>query len=118
MASVVRYRDFLSFLRRLPHRRQTLLVAVDGCGGSGKSTFARNLSRCATDLTVVSVDDFYLPTTIRPTESGVARPIAGDLDWQRLAEQVLVPLSRNEASTKPQRSRMLPTLRLAQRLPR
>lgn len=94
--AAVHYRDFLAFLRQLPRRQTTLLVAVDGCGGTGKSTFARMLARHGSNVSIVEVDDFYLPTTSRPASPGTTKTIAADLDWSRLAEQVLEPLQANE----------------------
>ena len=47
------------------------LVAVDGVGGSGKSTFAASLAKCITDRPVVilHVDDFFQPSP--PLDCGV-----------------------------------------------
>src|SRR4051812_49685989 len=45
------------------HRRSRshLLVAIDGGGGAGKSTLARNLADALGDATIVQMDDFYRP---------------------------------------------------------
>lgn len=101
----------------MPPRQQTLLIAVDGGGGSGKSTFARVLQKQLPDLSIVHMDDFYLPSALRPpaeavshtsedaaSEASFAREtpfarelsFAQDFDWQRLLKQVLEPLSRDE----------------------
>ena len=61
------------------------LVAVDGPGGSGKSTFARELSEAAAGAPVVHTDDF----------AAADNPIDW---WPRLLEQVIEPLARGEAA--------------------
>ncbi|MGZ4482112.1 MAG: uridine kinase family protein [Gaiellales bacterium] len=62
--------------REAPHVR---LVAVDGPGGGGKSTFARRLARALGGCPVVPTDDF---ATGEP----------GDEWWPRLERQVIRPL--------------------------
>lgn len=75
-----------------------LLVAVDGLGGAGKSVFADNLVRRLQALKIgaeiVHMDDFYLPTAQRLQGSGQENRIGSNFDWQRLRDQVLIPLSR------------------------
>ena len=61
------------------------LVAVDGPGGAGKSTFARELSEAAGAAPVVHTDDF----------AAADNPIDW---WPRLLEQVIEPLARGEAA--------------------
>ena len=69
--------------RRPPDGMRTRIVAIDGLGGSGKSSFARHLARALGDAPIVQTDDFA--TWDNP------------VDWwpQRLV-RVLVPLSRGE----------------------
>ena len=61
------------------------LVAVDGPGGAGKSTFARELSEAAGGAPVVHTDDF----------AAADCPIDW---WPRLLEQVIEPLVRGGAA--------------------
>lgn len=70
-----------SVTRRAPGRRTTLM-AVDGHGGSGKSTFAARLAEHE-GVSVVHTDDF--------ANLGVT---AG-LDVSRLLEEVVVPLTQH-----------------------
>jgi uridine kinase len=58
--------------------RRTILVAVDGFGGSGKSYFAARLATARRGVTVVHTDDFASWDT--------------GLDWERLRRQVTDPL--------------------------
>jgi uridine kinase len=62
------------------------LVGVDGCGGSGKTTFAARLSAAGGGWPVVHTDDFASHDV--PLEW-----------WPRMLEQVIEPLSHNERAT-------------------
>lgn len=53
-------------LSGLPRRHRTLLVGIDGCGGAGKSTLAMRLAALDPNISVVHIDDFYLPSAQRP----------------------------------------------------
>jgi uridine kinase len=90
-------KDFLDFLHALNRRRQTLIVVIDGRGGSGKSTFSRRLERAGSDVAVVEMDDFYRPERERLARAAIGdSEVGGDFDWRRLRDQVLLPLSRDE----------------------
>lgn len=74
------FHELASHFQRLPGARP-LLVAVDGPGGSGKSTFARRLSAALGGAPIVPTDDFASADT--PLEW-----------WPRLLGQVVEPLVR------------------------
>jgi len=82
-SGVQRYSDLAAAVLALPPScGQTRLVAVDGPGGSGKSTFARRLSAALGDAPVIHTDDFA----------------SWDNQfewWPRLIEQVIAPLRRS-----------------------
>jgi uridine kinase len=73
------------------------LVSIDGPGGSGKSTLAAELAGRLTAsqrVTVVHGDDFYRPMSaedrlLLSPQDGYDRYF----DWQRLRDQVLMPLA-------------------------
>lgn len=69
--------------RRPPDGMSTRIVAIDGLGGSGKSSFARHLARALGDVPIVQTDDF----------ASWDNPIDW---WPQLLERVLVPLSHGE----------------------
>jgi uridine kinase len=69
--------------RRPPAGMSTRMVAIDGLGGSGKSSFARHLARALGDVPIVQTDDFA--SWDNPTDW-----------WPQLLERVLVPLSKGE----------------------
>jgi uridine kinase len=78
------------------------LVSVDGPGGSGKSTLAAELALSlgrTAPVTVVAGDDFYRPMPagerlLLSPEDGYHRYF----DWQRLRDQVLIPLTSGTAA--------------------
>lgn len=82
MAAVTTYDSIVQRILALP--RPVRIVAIDGPGGSGKSTFARRLADAAGGAQVVPTDDF----------ASWDNPVNW---WPRLLEQVLEPLARGEA---------------------
>ena len=79
------------------------LIGIVGPGGAGKSTFAaalaRRLQQERISVAVVRMDDFFLPSTQRPAGCGADKPLGGDFDWQRLRDQVLIPLAHNQPAS-------------------
>ena len=79
-----------------PRRARTLMIGIDGAGGSGKTTLARALAKGGgPGIRVVSIDDFYRPSADRSSLPGEVGTL---FDWRRLDAQLLEPLSRDEAS--------------------
>jgi uridine kinase len=76
----------------LAEAQPVVLVGVDGRGGAGKSCWAAVLAQALRPLavSVVHMDDFFLPRAQRPQEE--PKPIGGDFDWRRLRDEVLLPL--------------------------
>lgn len=77
--------------------KRPYLVAIDGRGGAGKSTFAKRLCEQLPDGVIVHVDDLYrvIAESVRESfspQQGYER----NFDWQRLEQQVLVPLSKGQ----------------------
>ena len=92
--------NIVSSLKMLQRQRVCLLVAIDGCGGAGKSTLARLLGQQLKTLgwivTVVKHDDFYLPSHQR--ENQKSEVIGRDFDWERLRDQVLIPIREGRSA--------------------
>ncbi len=71
-----------------------LLVAVDGMGGAGKSTFAAELSARLPGSSLIELDDFYRPMTEEERASLPPRDAYERyLDWRRVLDEALEPLS-------------------------
>jgi len=80
----------IDVLRREIAARKARVVAIDGCGGSGKSSLARHLAAGWAGAVVIEMDDFY-----RPSAERVQQPEAhgGNYDRERLILAVLEPLA-------------------------
>ncbi len=76
------YEDFEKVKEKLSNllaQRQPILLAIDGYGGAGKSTFATHLQKEFPGSVIITLDDF-------------ATSNAGGADRKRFIEQVLAPL--------------------------
>lgn len=68
-----------------------ILIAIEGFGGSGKSTFARSLRDSIKDAYIVNIDDFLIKEKLTdPSQDKVA------FDRNRLEKQVLLPAKSGE----------------------
>jgi len=90
------FEQLISSINLIPKKQSTLLIGVDGCGGAGKSTLANKLKDKCSNVTVVHMDDFYLPTSQIIKLSPEKKPIGADFDWKRVLNQVLKPISQNQ----------------------
>ncbi|MGW6916916.1 uridine kinase family protein [Kitasatospora sp. NPDC054939] len=87
-------------LRPARARGRTGIIAIDGPGGSGKTTLAAAASQLLdAPAAVVHVDDFYRPMPDQERErldaqQGYHRYV----DWERLRDQVLTPLRDDRAA--------------------
>jgi uridine kinase len=82
--------EIVDELRRRRHSATPLLIAIEGFGGSGKSTFAAALKDALGSAHVVSIDDFIVKEKITaPWEQGA-------FDRERLEAQVLRPASDHQ----------------------
>ncbi|WP_046176087.1 uridine kinase family protein [Domibacillus indicus] len=69
---------------------QTFIIAIDGCGGAGKSTLAGALQKeLGNTAVIVHADDFYQVSSKRNSSIG------GSWDLNRLENQLLKPLRQN-----------------------
>jgi len=73
--------------------RDTLLLAIDGRCGSGKTTLAARL-REIMQCQVIHMDHFF-PRLAQRTPERLSEP-GGNVDRERFLEEVMVPLKRRE----------------------
>lgn len=66
--------------------KKEIVVAVDGCAASGKTTFAKILKE-RYDCQIIKMDDFFLPLNKR-TEERLSTP-GGNIDYERFKEEVI-----------------------------
>ncbi|QKW22849.1 hypothetical protein HUT16_30505 [Kitasatospora sp. NA04385] len=95
-----RAKDVADGFLQLPQTRgATRIVAIDGAGGSGKTTLAAAVAGHLDGAVIVHVDDFYRPMPDRErelldAEQGYQRYF----DWERLRDQILIPLRDGQAA--------------------
>ena len=80
--------EITSRVRELWSSKQCILIGIDGCSGSGKSTFAAELSESLEIAPVIHRDDFYKPSQERKTITNTTS-IGWQFDWQHLETDVL-----------------------------
>lgn len=83
--------EILIRVHQLSALKHPVIIGIDGCGGSGKSTFAAELSSSLGLAPIIHFDDFYKPSRER-SRSTVSEPVGWQFDWQRLEKDVLKPL--------------------------
>lgn len=88
--------QLINSINSIARKQKTLLIGIDGCGGSGKSTLANKLKMGCSDVTIVHMDDFYLPSSQRINAHPEEKPIGADFDWERMLKEVIEPLSQNK----------------------
>jgi uridine kinase len=78
-----RFADLAGEIGQTRAPAETRIVGIDGCGGSGKSTFADQLSKHLDDAPIIHTDDFASWDT----------PVDW---WPRMKEQVIDPLAQGD----------------------
>ena len=89
---VLSYEALADSLERKRPARGRLLVCIDGCGASGKTSIAAGLAGASGEIQVVHIDDFYRPSWGRYVGPPSERPVGADFDLARLRAEVLVPV--------------------------
>lgn len=57
------FKEFMETISEITKMQSTLVIGIDGCGGSGKSTFADKMKEVLPNITIVHNDDFYFPSS-------------------------------------------------------
>ncbi|MET9617444.1 uridine kinase family protein [Kitasatospora indigofera] len=95
-----RAKDVADGLLELSHTRgSSRILAIDGTGGSGKTTLAAAVAGHLDGADVVHVDDFYRPMPDHEREQlDAEQGYHRYFDWERLRDQVLIPLRNGGAA--------------------
>lgn len=83
----------LARVGELARRRERAVIAIDGGAAGGKTTLAARLAR-RFGADVLHMDDFFLQPNQR-TAQRLCEP-GGNVDYERFAREVLLPLCRGE----------------------
>ena len=73
--------------------KESVIIALDGPCGAGKTTLAEALAK-KYDANVFHADDFFLRREQRSAERN--SQIGGNIDYERLSEEVIIPLSQGK----------------------
>lgn len=79
--------EIAASIKRRNSRRKPVLIAIEGFGGAGKTTFAEKLNGALGDAYIINMDDFLLKESLINDVS----PEKTGFDRARLKRQVLVP---------------------------
>lgn len=82
--SAMTIKEIANEIKKKTIARKPIIIAVEGFGGAGKSTFATNLKRALGDASVIEIDDFFL----KDVKSDATK---SNFDRKRLTKQVLAP---------------------------
>jgi uridine kinase len=93
--TMVSYKKFMDMLDQLPKQYSTLVIGIDGHGAAGKSMFSDSVRQLSQRVTVVHMDDFYKPSSLRERSDS---SIGAAFDWERLVTQVLNKLMGNQSA--------------------
>ncbi len=78
--------DLFEYIAKLIEEKGSVVIAIDGMAGAGKSTFAKKLSSIA-DSRIISTDDFHLSQDMRTDKR--CRIPGGNIDHERMKIEVI-----------------------------
>lgn len=79
----------VDFVLRMIDERKPGVIAVDGPSSSGKTTLIEDL-KTKIDFSLISMDDFFLPPSLRTKERYSEK--GGNIDYTRFLQEVIAPL--------------------------
>lgn len=87
-----KYPELLARIDDLLEKKHTVIVAIDGNSGSGKSSLAKELESIY-DSNVFHMDHFFLRPEQRTPER--MKEVGGNVDYERFKEEVLDNIRKN-----------------------
>ena len=75
-------------------KKKTVVISIDGRCGAGKTTLA-NAIESIFDATVIHMDDFFLPPSLRNPER--LEETGGNFHYERFEKEVVEPIKSNDA---------------------
>ena len=97
MTEILNFSEFAKKILETSHKHRQRIIAIDGGGGSGKTTFASYLQKEIAGSYVVKIDDFYRPPQLRTpiVSTNVINP---NFDWDRFRTLLLEAVKNDEDS--------------------
>lgn len=95
MATTLTFKDLAQRIANSPPKHAQRIVAIDGGGGAGKTTFAKGLHQAMPNSYILTIDAFYRPPQLRTpvlTTNGTNH----DFDWDRFRASVLEAVKNNQ----------------------
>lgn len=83
----------IHYIKQQLATKETVIVAIDGRCGSGKTTFASILAN-ELDGQIIHMDDFFLPVSLR-TKERLEQP-GENIHYERFNEEVIIPFTNGE----------------------
>lgn len=95
MIETLTFSELAKKIIRLPQKHRQRIIAIDGGGGAGKTTFATCLQKEIEGSFIVEIDDFYRPPQLR-TPLTSTNIINYNFDWHRFHTLVLESVKNNQ----------------------
>ena len=92
---ITTFKELAQRIEKIPPKHRQRLIAIDGGGGAGKTTFATCLQAVLPGSCIVKIDDFYRPSQLR-TPVVSTEVINHNFDWDRFRTLVLEAAVGNE----------------------
>ena len=89
------FKDLANQATTTPAKNNQRLIAIDGGGGAGKSTFAQFLQQAIPDSAIIHIDDFYQPPQVRVPVTSFDKPNP-NFDWHRIEKLVFEAVQQNK----------------------
>lgn len=87
------FEDLAKQIQKIQSKHHQKVIAIDGFGGAGKSTFAKFLQRYIPASEIIHVDDFYKPKNERV--SGLA-DVDPNFDFDRFNTEIIEPIKNGD----------------------
>ena len=92
------FQELAKKIQNDPKKHRQQLIAIDGGGGAGKTTFASCLQKVIPESRIVKIDDFYRPPQLRTPVLSTSE-LNPNFDWDRLRTLVLDAVMSNRDIT-------------------
>ena len=79
-------KQIINRIDELLNKQEQIIITIDGCAASGKSTLAKEL-QTVYNAEVIHMDDFFLPFNLR-TKERLDEP-GGNIHYERFKEEVI-----------------------------